>query len=159
MSNDSIQLRALIKNKEDEINIYRNKLNILEASKYNLNRINYDTLILEYKNGIKRQIRYISLFMIYFSLLNLFLYYKNIITSDKFILLLLIKIIIKILMIQYYDFSVAKYNNQLKKNKEDNQKILIQIENEKNKYETIILKLKEEITIQYNQLKFLTNIK
>jgi hypothetical protein len=159
MSDDSIKMRQEIIKYENEINNYKTKLNILTAEIYNINTIDYEILIKNHKEKILRRIKYTMLFFFFFSIFNLFLYYKNIIKSSKFILLLVIKIIIKILLILYYDINMKLYLNYITNNKIDNNKRLLEINNEKKNIENNILELKIKITNTYKQLEFLTNIK
>jgi hypothetical protein len=156
---DSIKMRQEIIKYENEINNSKIKLNILTAEKFNLNNINYEILIKKHKEIIMRRIKYLAFFIFIFSLFNMFLYYKGILEASKLILFLLIKIVIKLLSIQYYDMNINSYKKYIEKYRNDNNKRLLEIGNEQKNIETDILKYKIKITNIYKQLEFLTNIK
>lgn len=159
MVDDSIKLRQEIMNYDTTINNDRNKLNLLTAEKYNITNINYEQLIKNHKEETILRIKYIILFIIFFSLFNSFLYYKKLIKLDRLLILFLVNIIVNTLLVLYYNFRAATYREFIVKYKNDNTNRLNQIEIEQKNIEDNILQSKQKISNLYKQLQFLTNIK
>jgi hypothetical protein len=66
---------------------------------------------------------------------------------------------VNLLLLQYYNFSRASYEEYIIKYKNDNQNRLNQMEVEQKNIEANILQSKQKISNLYKQLQFLTNIK